>query len=159
LQVGHREPRENGSWRRVIDRDVEGYFPAIVSKALWLRTRKANRLTPPSGPKNGLVPLFSGLLVCGTCRGRMVASNPGPGAGGRYAMCANAKEGRCKSGRGWAYEKLEMMLTTLLHRVIRWSTLVPRHQSTYSRTLATLTEHLASLEVERDTNKTRLARL
>jgi DNA invertase Pin-like site-specific DNA recombinase len=156
LQVGHRETREDGRWRRVVDQEVENYYPAIVSKRLWVKTRRQARPQPPPGPKS--INLFSSLLVCGVCKGKLHLFNRGNGHG-RYLVCITARRGLCDSARGWEYERMETLLVTLLHRCIQWGTLVPRQRNQRTATLARLEEKLATVEVDRQANTLKLQRI
>lgn len=101
FQPCRRETLEDGSERQVPDGEpIENYYPAIITKRLWLRTRKTSRPPLPRGPKtNGTRNVFSGLLVCGTCKASVHFVEKGSGMGA-YLICSNARRSLCKASRG-----------------------------------------------------------
>jgi DNA invertase Pin-like site-specific DNA recombinase len=158
LQVGHRDTPEDGASRRVIDQDVPGYFPAVVPKRLWLKTRRAARPKIATGPKrDGTKNLFATILQCGACRASLHFVDKGEG--GVYLVCSNARRGLCKASRGWRYDRFEPLMISLLRGCIRWETLIPTAQAAHTSALAKLEENLASLEVERQTVAVGLKRI
>ena len=101
-------PFKGRAKNRVQDGDpIEGYFPAVISKEEFCaaktyrqdRERKGGRLA--STGQN----LFSSLMVCGTCGGKMSYANKGDG--NVYYVCAKARLGGNCSYQSIRYRELE----------------------------------------------------
>lgn len=162
LQVGHRSTTDTGQVHRVIDAEIAAYYPVILSKRLWLATRSTARPRPPVGAARAgrVVNLLASVAICGRCRSPMHYVNKGSGRqGGAYLICSNARRGLCKASRGWRYPELEALLVQLVHRLVKWETLVPRQQTQYRSALTKAEEALASVQVEQEATALRLKRI
>lgn len=101
-------PFKGRAKNRVQDGDpIEGYYPSVISKEEFCaaktyrqdRERKGGRLA--STGQN----LFSSLMVCGTCGGKMSYANKGDG--NVYYVCAKARLGGNCSYQSIRYRELE----------------------------------------------------
>jgi len=162
LQVGHRVTTDSGQVRRVIDSEVEAYYPAILPNRLWLATRSSARPRPPTGAarEGRVVNLLTSVAICGRDRAPMHYVFKGDGRqGGAYLICSKARRGLCKASRGWRYPELETVVVALVSKLVKWETLVPRQQVQHTSALAKAEEALASVLVEQESNALRLKRI
>ncbi len=125
--IGHLQPKmivfdKVGKKTRVPTGDVlKGYYPAIISEALWVRARRKSdekSVVPKNkGGRKGTVfnNLFSGIPTCEVCGGVMRYKNPGPSARGQVIFrCARDCEthGECNPTR-FPYRDIEAITITL----------------------------------------------
>jgi DNA invertase Pin-like site-specific DNA recombinase len=107
---------ENGALRLVRDPagPVEDYFPAIVTKALYDRSRAEltlrNRRPTVDGfpPRNNLVSRLGCCLLCGS---DLFFSQTTDGFA--YLRCVNVRLRECENRLGYPYRKLESVLLAL----------------------------------------------
>lgn len=110
--IGTFQPHRVVDGKRVPDGDpIEGYFPAVIDKDLFLRVQAMRDLIGKPGRKGKTIAnLFTGLCHCAHCHGPMTMkiSQVKDGAA-RYLVCANHVRGhRCNDGRkNFRYEPLE----------------------------------------------------
>ena len=155
--IGSYQPSRRDGWKRVPDGEpIADYYPPIVPRALWLKTR-SSAVPFPKGPQAGTPNLFATLLHCSKCRGRIHVFNKGKGVA--YLQCAKSRRGLCSVHRGWHYQRFEVLVTTLLSRCIRWSSLVPSQKAAARTALDTLIERLATVEVDAEATRLKLARV
>lgn len=87
------ETKPSSDWVR-----VEGAHEAIISKADFDLVQKLRRLDTRTAPKEEKVYLFSGVLICGCCGGRMTRkTNHYKGKAYYYYYCPSGKKGGCQS--------------------------------------------------------------
>lgn len=150
---------ETGKRSRVPDGEpVPNQYPSIIPAALFLRVqRERQQRRNPSGPRRERVSnLFTGLLRC-QCGGRihLLAHRPHYG----YLTCAARIGGsKCRMA-AFPYAKTEALLLALLQRVIDWRKVLPQEREQHQTAVERLEEELASLQVEHDSTRLRLARL
>ena len=84
-------------------REIEGYYPAVVDKALFQRVQRSlsdktfSGGSSRAGRNAGYTNLFSGIGYCAECGSRMAIVNAGPKNGGHRLVCDDARLGRgCK---------------------------------------------------------------
>lgn len=84
-------------------RDIEGYYPAVVDKALFQRVQRSLSAktfgggSSRAGRNAGYTNLISGIGFCAECGSRMAIINAGPKNGGHRLVCDDARLGRgCK---------------------------------------------------------------
>jgi hypothetical protein len=93
----------------------EDYYPAVVSRSLWIDARKASAARSRSGPGNAggrrgtlFSNLLSGMAICDVCespmnyRDRGVRSSP-------VLRCAGERHGNCSNTATIRYSKAEAM--------------------------------------------------
>lgn len=87
------ETKPSSEWIR-----VEGTHEAIISKEDFDLVQKLKRLDTRAAPQSNKVYLFSGVLICGCCGGRMTRKiNRCNGKEDVYYFCPAGKKGGCKS--------------------------------------------------------------
>lgn len=87
------EHKPSSEWIR-----VEGTHEAIIDKADFDLVQKLRRLDTRTAPKSDKVHLFSGMLICGCCGGRMTRkTNHYKGKAYHYYFCPSGKKGGCQS--------------------------------------------------------------
>jgi DNA invertase Pin-like site-specific DNA recombinase len=87
---------EDRSKRRRIVKTVEGYYPAVIDRETWERTRAllGNRERPKGGASDKPVRfLLAGLARCPSCDATMTRVAKGPRGGRPYLICTTAKAG------------------------------------------------------------------
>lgn len=100
---------------------IANYYPAAVDQDLFYRAQSARasrRLNSAGARGKQISNLFSGLAVCGYCRGRMHYLNKGkPPKGGAYLVCdaANRKAG-CNVAL-WSYDAFETSFLTFVEEL------------------------------------------
>jgi len=104
---------------------LKGYYPKIISEALWVRARRKSddkSVVPKNkGGRKGTVfnNLFSGIPTCELCGGVMRYKNPGPNARGTIVFrCARDCEtqGECNPTR-FPYRDMEAITITLFNGI------------------------------------------
>lgn len=93
---------------------IQGYFPAVITKAEWLLVDSIRKSRHTKGGVNKgpqLSNLFSGLLVCGHCGGPMnmggyATTKPYP-KHRKYVACSRARRGKGCKFISWTYPTLE----------------------------------------------------
>lgn len=111
--IGEHQPFPRKSERA--EPPIEGYFPAVVSKALFDRANAAldARMKGSAGRRGaGVANLLQGLAFCGRCGARMSLINKGaPPKGGRYLLCSDAaRAAGCTHGRHWRLDLVERVV-------------------------------------------------
>ncbi|CAN1723787.1 site-specific DNA recombinase [Hyphomicrobium sp. 1Nfss2.1] len=93
--VPHTVEYVDGKRRRRPAEVVEGYFPAVVSKADFERVQALSRGAPATRSSSALRNLFGGLARCPKCHSTMtrVSKGSGPKGGKPYLVCVVAKQG------------------------------------------------------------------
>lgn len=95
--IGEIYPHKLIHGKRVKDGEpIIDYYPAIIEKEVY---EKVNRLIKGNAGRKGNAGgrigkagnLFSHLLICGHCQGKMVYMDKGIGGGGKYLRCSRAK--------------------------------------------------------------------
>jgi len=113
--LGEYQPyRRDADGKRVKDGEpIEGYYPAVVDEALWIRANHAvaARLKNAGGrPAVEAVNLLRGVARC-ACGERMQFLNKGaPPKGGRYYGCSAAAREKCDNKRLWNVKDVERHL-------------------------------------------------
>lgn len=101
---------------------IEGYYPAIISKADWDKVQAKRKAWGQhyhiSGPKTGRANLLAGLSRCPFCDRPMVLLRSG-NPNWRYFVCRKAHSGAGCSDRWVRYPGIEAALTIGIDKVIR----------------------------------------
>ncbi len=93
FKLKERETKPSSEWVR-----VEGTHEAIIDKADFDLVQKLKRLDTRTSPQSDTVYLFSGVLICGCCGGRMTRKiNRYKGKEYVYYFCPAGKKGGCMS--------------------------------------------------------------
>lgn len=93
FKLKERETKPSSEWVR-----VEGTHEAIIDKADFDLVQRLKRLDTRTSPQSDKVYLFSGVLICGCCGGRMTRkTNRCKGKEYVYYFCPAGKKGGCKS--------------------------------------------------------------
>lgn len=109
---GEFQPRKLIDGKRIPDGEsIEGYFPVVVEKDRFIlaQAKIAERKVSGAGRKgNKFTNLFSSLVTCGNCGGKVVILNKGIGSkGGIYLKCYNSKSNNQCSCPAWKYDEFE----------------------------------------------------
>lgn len=103
----HKMADIDGIRKRVPDGEpIEGYFPAIVDRATFLKARlMCTQRRQPTGRNTAkLSNLFTGVAVCGVCGSAMHFENKGnPPKGGSYLVCSGARLHLGCKRHAWRY--------------------------------------------------------
>ena len=115
---GDFQPHKMVNGVRVPDGEpIKDYFPAVISKEEFLLCKKRikDRKLSGAGRKGSQYSnIFSQLLVCSECGGRVVYLNKGKAPkGGSYLCCRRSNEGSCNS-LSWAYDDFEAAFLSYL---------------------------------------------
>jgi len=116
------EVSDDGKRKRVLDgSEIKGYFPEIISPALFERVqvKKDSRKLEGAGNKGSKFSnLFTKMISCASCGAMAHHVNKGndPKKGGKYLVCYRAKYGNC-SYKSWRYDDVEKMLLTFLAEI------------------------------------------
>ena len=115
--IGEFQPHKATSERRVaVGEPVEDYFPKLLSKEEFasLSDLRAARGSNFGGARGDTFSnLFTGILHCGYCDGKMVFVNKGPGKRGgdedanKFLVCSRSKRGAGCVYVSWQYSKFE----------------------------------------------------
>jgi hypothetical protein len=100
--------------RVVVDdcEDVEGYYPALVSPALFQRVDAA--LKARSGPHGeNYTNLFKGLCICSENPNHSVAIGYRSKEGLHYLRCEQSRHSNCPNTASFQYERLERLVLDL----------------------------------------------
>lgn len=96
------------------------YFPTIIEEETFEKAqnaRRARRVTGAGTKKGASKNIFSGLLFCANCKGKMHFVDKGNGPkGGKYLICDNKRRGiiDCPS-KFWKYDDFEnLFLSTVV---------------------------------------------
>lgn len=93
FKLKERELKPSSEWVR-----VENTHEAIIDKADFELVQKLKRLDTRTAPQSDKVYLFSGVLICGCCGGRMTRKiNRSNGKEYIYYYCPTGKKGGCSS--------------------------------------------------------------
>jgi len=93
FKLKERELKPSEEWVR-----VENTHEAIISKADFDLVQRLKGLDTRTSPQSDKVYLFSGVLICGCCGGRMTRKiNRSNGKEYVYYYCPTGKKGGCKS--------------------------------------------------------------
>ena len=93
FKLKERETKPSSEWIR-----VEGTHEAIIDKADFDLVQRLKRLDTRTAPQSDKVYLFSGVLICGCCGGRMTRKiNRYKDKVYFYYFCPTGKKGGCKS--------------------------------------------------------------
>lgn len=93
FKLKERETKPSSEWVR-----VENTHEPIISKADFDLVQRLKRLDTRTSPQSDKVYLFSGVLICGCCGGRMTRkTNRANGKEYVYYFCPAGKKGGCKS--------------------------------------------------------------
>jgi len=118
--VWRRDP-DSGKRQRVVRPKSEWIVregPAIVDKDTWDRVQALSKPRKfHGGPGGGTKYLLSGVLVCGECGGKLIAS----GKGGRYYYCGNNRAGgsaACSVSIGTRRDVAEELLLAPIERAL-----------------------------------------
>jgi len=140
---------------------LDNYYPAVVPAAIYARVVKlrSKRPSPRGRPSTGQANLFRSLFRC-HCGEPMhyVSKGDQRQHGGSCLQCAGARRGTC-SYRSWPYPKVERLFLSLCQHVIPWSKLLPSARSAAQDRIAAFTDQLATLDLDRQSNATNLARI
>jgi DNA invertase Pin-like site-specific DNA recombinase len=115
--MGEFQPHRIVDGKRVPDGDpIQDYFPAVIEPELFHRVTaaRADRRTRATGRKGRSVSnLFSGLLRCSYCGGRMAFAH----GSGTYLVCYSYKRGLGCSRTRWKYDDFETSFLTFCSEV------------------------------------------
>ncbi len=118
-QPMRREYKDDGRRVRIPDGEfIEGYFPAVVDKAVFYRARELRAARQIGGGRTGthVSNLFTGIAKCGVCGGSMVYDNKGRGH--TYLVCSNAKRKASNCQRHtWKYQPTEAIILLCLRGI------------------------------------------
>ncbi|MCP4748029.1 MAG: hypothetical protein GY874_18115 [Desulfobacteraceae bacterium] len=123
----------NGNRKRIPEGAlIEGYYPQIVNREVFLKVQRIRkqRCIPSGKTGNSYSNLFRGLAYCGSCGATMVFENKGRGPkGGQYLVCSAArrKVGNCKR-HSWRYPQTQAHIISNLLET-DFSALFPELQS------------------------------
>ncbi|MCM1276749.1 MAG: recombinase family protein [Lachnospiraceae bacterium] len=93
FKLKERELKPSDEWTR-----VENTHEAIIDKADFDLVQRLKGLDTRTSPQSDKVYLFSGMLICGCCGGRMTRKvNRSNGKEYVYYYCPTGKKGGCKS--------------------------------------------------------------
>lgn len=101
---------DDGSYERVpVGNVITGYYPAIVDPETFARVQRRWGVKSPTGNYKS-IDIFTGLLTCGYCGGRMVINGTSRKADGtlwKYAACSRSVIGdACAVRAGWERDRL-----------------------------------------------------
>lgn len=140
---------ETGRKRRIPDGDpIDGYFPEVIPRALFLRAQDAirSRLNHGGRKGKGFSNLLSNLCACGECGQSMWHVNKGMNkGGGRLLVCGTAHRGAGCRWWGWRYPAVEQFVLQTLAEV-SLEELLPRATETTKVALEELQNRAATTD-------------
>jgi hypothetical protein len=126
--LGEYQPMSwQGSRRRPAGAPVQGYYPAVIERALWQKAQERIKVNPAGRASNSLVNLFTGIIFDGLSQTsmRLIQWNRGPTAAaspdqGRYLVSDYARLGKGQGSASWRYAWFEQWFLEALRR-LEWS--------------------------------------
>lgn len=148
-----RQFEEDGRYKRIpVGSVIEDYYPRIIDQETFARVQR-RWCKPKKGGNYKRIDIFTGILTCGYCGGRMVVNGTSKKADGsgywKYAACSRSVIGDgCTVRAGWDRDRVVAVIADAWVDVLgfRKSTGPGNEQAVLAESIASCERRLAELE-------------